>query len=74
MAKKEANGSAKSSGEQAAPAAAVTDIAPPRATYGRLSSSNKYTKDYIQLYKTQRFFGDLSAAFPSLADNGSATI
>lgn len=45
-----------------------------RATYGRLGSSNKYTKDYIQLYRTQRFFGDLSAAFPSLADNGSLNL
>lgn len=41
-----------------------------RATYGRLSSSSKYTKDYIQLYRSQRFLSDLSVAFPSLSNTG----
>lgn len=41
-----------------------------RATYGRLSGSKKYTKDYIQLYRSQHFLNDLSVAFPSLSDTG----
>lgn len=41
-----------------------------RATYGRISGSTKYTKDYIQLSRSQGFLDDLSAAFPALAGSG----
>ncbi|MBS3927826.1 MAG: HNH endonuclease [Sphingomonadales bacterium] len=42
-----------------------------RATYGRLSGSSKYTKDYIQLYRSKGFLDDLNAAFPGLAGAGA---
>jgi len=44
-----------------------------RATYGRLPG-NKYTKDYIQLWKRTDFIDDLKAAFPSLEGGPSVLI
>jgi hypothetical protein len=44
-----------------------------RATYGRLPG-NKYTKDYIQLWKRTEFIDDLKAAFPSLEGDPSISI
>lgn len=40
-----------------------------RATYGR-RSGNKYTKDYIQLWRRSDFVDDLEAAFPALTEGG----
>ena len=48
MAKKEANGSAKSSGEQAAPAAAVTDIAPPTEINPELAAKIAAVRTHIR--------------------------
>jgi cytolysin-activating lysine-acyltransferase len=48
VAKKEANGSAKSSGEQAAPAAAVTDIAPPTEINPELAAKIAAVRTHIR--------------------------
>ena len=48
MAKKEANGSAKSNGEQAAPAAAVTDIAPPTEINPELAAKIAAVRTHIR--------------------------
>lgn len=38
-----------------------------RAIYGRLSDDAKYSKDYIQLSRRDRFLSDLESAFPALS-------
>lgn len=48
MAKKEANGSAKSSGEKAAPAAAVTDTAPPTEINAELAAKIAAVRTHIR--------------------------
>lgn len=42
-----------------------------QAIYGRFTGS-KYTKDYIQLYRTAKFVSDLTAAFPEIAEGDDA--
>ncbi|EPJ9564385.1 HNH endonuclease [Pseudomonas aeruginosa] len=41
-----------------------------RATYGRLGGT-KYTKDYIQLYRTKPFLDSITKVFPTLSPNAS---
>jgi hypothetical protein len=45
-----------------------------RATYGRLAGTY-YTKDYIQLYRSEEFLGDLKKVFPDLdGPSGSVSL
>lgn len=44
-----------------------------RAVYGRLSGEPKYSKDYIQLPRRQKFIADLGVAFPSLGAGAPST-
>lgn len=44
-----------------------------RAVYGRLSGEAKYSKDYIQLPRLNKFIDDLGVAFPSLGSGAPST-